>query len=562
MRTVVVGGVAAGMSAAARLRRLDEHGEIIVLEKGPYVSYANCGLPYFVGGEIVDEDDLQVQTPQKLKDALNLDVRINHEVVGLEPQAKTVTVRTETGEENLSYDNLILTPGATALRPALPGFDSDAVWHLRTVPDAVQIRSKVLGGVQRAVVLGAGFIGLEAAEALAEVGVDTTIVELAPQVLPPAEPEVAARATTELHTLGIKTVTGVAATAVEQSSEGVQVVLGDGQRLPADLVILAIGVRPATEVFAGSGLELERGAIVIDEHGRTNLKDVWAGGDAVASKDPLTGSLGPVPLAGPANRAGRLIADDIMATHGGGKPARPLAAPLSSAVVRIGSLTVAMTGANRRALDAAGIEYHTISLHPNDHAGYFPGASQIHLTVHFGDNGQIYGAQAVGKGGVDKRIDVLATAVRAGMDVTDLIDLDLAYSPPYGSAKDPVNFVGYYAQNVLDEVTRLWYPSQAAHVLETALVLDVRSAEEYAGGHLGGALNIPHTELRGRLEEVRRVAAGRPIRVHCQSGVRSYLAERILVQEGFEDVRNLSGGMLTLRAAVDAGMAPGVEIVK
>lgn len=562
MRTVVVGGVATGMSAAARLRRLDEDGEIIVLEKGPYVSYANCGLPYFVGGEIVEEGALQVQTPQKLKDALNLDVRVNHEVIALDPDAKTLTVITDAGERNLSYDNLILAPGATALRPNLPGFDSEAVWHLRTVPDAVEIRARVEGGLARAVVLGAGFIGLEAAEALAEVGVDTTIVELAPHVLPPAEPEVAARATDELHGLGIKTVTGLAATAIEPADQGVNVVLADGQVIPADLVVLSIGVRPATEIFESSGLELDRGAIVIDNHGRTNLKDVWAGGDAVASRDPLTGALRPVPLAGPANRAGRLIADDILATHKGGKPARPLAAPLSSAVVRIGGLTVAMTGANRRALDAAGLDYHTISLHPNDHAGYFPGASQIHLTVHFGDDGQIYGAQAIGKGGVDKRIDVLATAIRAGMGVTDLIDLDLSYSPPYGSAKDPVNFVGYYAQNVLDGVTRLWYPSQAAEVLETALVLDVRSAKEYATGHLEGALNIPHTELRERLGEVREAAAGRPIRVHCQSGVRSYLAERVLVQEGFEDVRNLSGGMLTMRAAVEAGMAPGVEIVQ
>ncbi len=562
MRTVVVGGVATGMSAAARLRRLDEDGEIIVLEKGPYVSYANCGLPYFVGGEITNEGALQVQTPKKLRDALDLDVRVNQEVTALDPVSKTLTVVTADGVETLSYDNLVLAPGAKALRPALPGFDSEAVWHLRTVPDAVEIRSRVEGGLKRAVVLGAGFIGLEAAEALAEVGVQTTIVELAPQILPPAEPEIAARATAELDVLGIRTITGVAATAIEPQEDGVKVVLADAQEILADLVVLSIGVRPATEAFADSGLELDHGAIVIDDHGRTNLEDVWAGGDAVASKDPLTGALRPVPLAGPANRAGRLIADDIIAKHKGGIPARPLARPLSSAVVRVGRLTAAMTGANRRALETAGVKYHTINLHPNNHAGYFPGACQVHLIVHFGDDGQIYGAQAIGEDGIDKRIDVLATAMRGGMNVTDLIDLDLSYSPPYGSAKDPVNFVGYYAQNVLDGVTHLWYASEAADALENALVLDVRSAREYATGHLPGALNIAHTELREHLDEVRKAAAGRPIRVHCQSGVRSYLAERMLVQEGFEDVRNLSGGMLTMRAAMAAGMVPGVELVE
>ena len=565
MRTVVVGGVATGMSAAARLRRLDETAEIIVLEKGPYVSYANCGLPYYVGGEIEDDAALLVQTPEKLRAALNLDVRTGHEVVGVDAQAKTVMVRSGDGEDVLHYDNLILAPGAVALRPDLPGFDSEPVWHMRTVPDALEMRKRVLeGSVKQAVVLGAGFIGLEAAEALAHQGVKTTIVELAPHVLPPTEPEVAARVTSELNRLGIETVTGVAAASIEPSGDAVDVVLADGRRLPADLVVLSIGVRPATTVFEAAGLTTERGALVVDRNGRTNLPGIWAGGDAVASPDPLTGALRPVPLAGPANRAGRLIADDI--ARGAGTTevqARQFAAPLGTAVVRVGKFTAAMTGANRRALDASGIDYHTVYTHPNDHAAYFPGATQIHMVVHFSkEDGTLLGAQAVGENGVEKRIDVLATAMRGGLKVDDLIDLDLSYSPPYGSAKDPVNMIGYYGQNVMDGVTKLWYASEIPEVLETSLVLDVRSVSEFASGHLEGALNIPHTELRARLDEVREAAGGRPVRVHCQSGVRSFLAERILVQEGFDDVRNLSGGMLTIRDAIAGGVIPEVEIIK
>ncbi len=568
MRVVVVGGVAAGMSAAARLRRLDEDAEIIVLEKSPFVSYANCGLPYYVGGEIEEQDSLLVQTPERLKEALNLDIRVNHEVISLDAAAHEVVVRRSDAhrrvtEETMSYDALVLAPGAQAIRPELPGFDSGIVWHLRTVPDAVEIRHRVDSGITSAVVLGAGFIGLEAAEALAEQGVETTIVELSPHVLPAAEPELASYLADELRRLKIRPIVGVGARRIDAAEGFGNVVLSDGRSIPTDLVVLAIGVRPATRAFEGSGLELHNGAIVVDEHGRTNLPDVWAGGDAVASHDPLTGQLRPVPLAGPANRAGRLIADDIAAEKSGGPKPRAIAEPLSSAVVRVGSLTLAMTGANRRSLDAAGSEYHTINLHPNDHAGYFPGASQIHLVVHFAkEDGRLLGAQAVGKAGVDKRIDVLATALRSGACIGDLIDLDLSYSPPYGSAKDPVNYAGYYGQDVMEGVTRLWYPQEAGYAVENCLVLDVRSPAEFATGHLPCAVNIPHTEVRERLDEIRSAAAGRPIRVNCQSGVRSYLAERILVQEGFSDVKNLSGGMLTMRAAIKGGLVKNVELVR
>lgn len=561
MRTVVVGGVAAGMSAAARLRRLDEDAEIIIFEKGPHVSYANCGLPYYVGGEITDESALLVQTPAKLKDALDLDVRVNHEVVSLDPQAKTVTVRHDGQEETVEYDALILSPGADALRPPLPGFDSDLVWHLRSVPDALELRRRVENGVEKAVVLGAGFIGVEAAEALANQGVQVTLVELAPHVLPPLEPELASLVTTELEHLGITVVSAVAAEAIDTDGDHAEVILSNGERIPTDLVVLSIGVRPATGWLAETGLAMEKGALIVDDHGRTSVESIWAGGDAVACTDPVTGVIRPVPLAGPANRAGRLIGDDIAFTFGTGSKPRSIPSPLGTAIVRVGDLTAALTGANRRALEEAEINYHTINLHPNQHAGYFPGASQIHLIVHFdAEDGRILGAQAVGKEGVDKRIDVLATAMRTGMAAEDLVDLDLSYSPPYGSAKDAVNMAGMMAQNVRDGVTRLWYAKEVDDILASSLVVDVRTPAEYARGHLPGALNVPHTEVRERIEEIREAAQGKPIRVHCQSGMRSYLAERVLAQEGF-DVKNLSGGMLTLRESMASGLAPTVELV-
>ncbi|NLT26024.1 MAG: FAD-dependent oxidoreductase [Microbacteriaceae bacterium] len=507
MRIVVVGGVAGGMSCAARARRLDEQAEIIVLERGEHVSFANCGLPYYVGGEIADRSSLLVQTPASLKAALDLDVRPGHEVTGLDAAARTVTVRTASGETTLDYDALVLSPGATAFRPPIDGLDSPRVRTLRTVDDAVALREKVDGGARRAVVLGAGFIGIEAAEALAEAGLETTVVELAPHVLPPLDDEQAHPITQELRRLGIDVRTGVAASAIEPGDDHDTVVLGDGDRIDADLIVLSVGVRADTAVFEAAGIECERGAIVVDEHGRTSLDGVWAVGDATISTDPVTGARRPVALAGPANRAGRLIADAIVR----GDEARRIPMPLGTAIVRVGELTAAMTGANRRSLEQAGVAHRTLHLHPNNHAGYFPGASAVSLAVHIDDEGRILGAQGVGRDGVDKRIDVIATAIRGGLRVDDLIDLDLSYSPPYGQAKDAVNLVGYVGENVLTGTLRLW---------------DARE-----------------------LDEVREAAAGRPVRVLCASGVRSHIAHRVLEQAGF-DSASLSGGMKTLLATL------------
>ena len=546
MRIVIVGGVAGGMSCAARARRLDESAEIIVLERGEHVSYANCGLPYYVGGEIADPAKLLVQTPQSLHAALNLDVRTGHDVTGLDPEQRVVTVDTPDGRTRIGYDALVLSPGAQAARPPIPGLDSPRVRTLRTVDDALALREQVEAGARRAVVLGAGFIGIEAAEALARQGLDVTVVELADHVLPPLEDELAALVTGELHELGIGTRTGIAATGIQQGAEHDLVALGDGTLLPADLIVLSVGVRPDTAVFEAAGVKCERGAIVVDEHGRTSIPGVWAVGDATVSADAVTGIRRPVALAGPANRAGRLVADDILRPG----TARPIPHPVGTAIVRIGSVTAALTGANRAALDAAGVGYRTIHLHPNQHAGYFPGAAQLHLILHFREaDGLLLGAQAVGAEGVDKRIDVLASAIRAGMSVDDLIDLDLAYSPPYGQAKDPVNLAGMVGENLRTGTLALWYAQDVDQVLAHSLVLDTRSRAEFATGHLPGALNIPHTELRERLDEVRTASAGRPVRVMCASGVRSAIAHRVLAQAGF-DSASLSGGILTLRAVL------------
>ena len=546
MRIVVVGGVAGGMSFAARARRLDEQAEIIVLDRGNHVSFANCGLPYYVGGEIAERGSLLLQTPQSLHAALNLDVRTRHDVIGLDPQARTVTVRTDDTVEDLSYDQLVLSPGARAIRPAIPGLDSPRVHTLRSVEDAVGLETLVTTGAHRAVVLGAGFIGLEAAEALAARGLDVTVVELADHVLPPLEPELATLATAELERLGIRVADGVAATAIESNSGSDTVVLADGRRIETDLIVLSVGVRPDTAAFEAAGIACDRGAIVVDEHGRTNLPGIWAVGDATVSTDAVTGVRRPVALAGPANRAGRLVADAMLRPD----QARPIPPALGTAIVRLGKLTAAMTGANRATLVAQDIAHHSVHLHPNQHAGYFPGAAQLHLVVHFrATDGLLLGAQAVGPDGVDKRIDVLATAIRNRMTVRDLIDLDLSYSPPYGNAKDPITMVGLLGDNVLSGTTRLWYPWQLDEVLQTALVLDTRSRAEFDTGHLPGALNIPHTEVRGRLDEIREAADGRPVRVMCVSGFRSYLAHRVLAANGF-DSATLSGGILTLRSAL------------
>ena len=543
MRVVIVGGVAGGMSAAARLRRRDEGAEIIVLERGKYVSFANCGLPYYVGGEIEDPAKLLLHTPQSLKAALNLDVRINSEVTAINPGEHSVQVAdTATGESyELSYDHLILSPGALAARPPINGLDSPRVHTLRTVDDALALRE---ASGTRAIVLGAGFIGIEAAEALAHRGFETHLVELAEHVLPPLEVEMATLVTQELRGLGVCVHAGVAAQSITHSDDHDSVMLSDGTVLHADVIVLSAGVRPDTAVVEAAGIQTRRGYVVIDDHGRTSADDVYAVGDGTMGRDHER----PVALAGPANRGGRLIADAIADAGRGEATARPIPSPQGTAIVRIGSLTAAMTGANRQTLDASGTQYFTVHTHANQHAGYFPGAKPVHILMHVGTDGQILGAQAVGADGVDRRIDVIATAMRAGLSATDLIDLDLAYAPPYGQAKDPVNQTGMVAHNVLTGELILTGPDA---LTEDMPVLDVRTPGEYAAGHMPNSLNIPHTQLRGRLDEVRAWVetnvGEQPFVVMCAAGVRSWIGYRIVRAAGF-DVTMLSGGIQTLRA--------------
>ena len=531
------------MSAASRLRRRDEGAEIIVLERSTYVSFANCGLPYYVGGEIEDPAKLLLHTPQTLKAALNLDVRINSEVTAIDPGAHSVQVTdTETGEAyTLTYDHLILSPGGFAARPPIDGLDSPRVHTLRTVDDALALREA--SGI-RAVVLGAGFIGIEAAEALAHRGFETHLVEYAEHVLPPLEVEMATLVTQELRALGVRVHTGVAAQSIAHGDDRDSVTLTDGTELSADVIVLSTGVRPDTALAEAAGIETRGGYILVDDRGRTSAGDVYAVGDATVGRDHDR----PVALAGPANRGGRLVADAIADADTGEATARPIPRPQGTVIVRIGGLTAAMTGENRQALDAAGTRYFTVHTHANQHAGYFPGAQPVHILMHVGTDGQILGAQAVGADGVDRRIDVIATAMRAGMKAPDLIDLDLAYAPPYGQAKDPVNQTGMVAHNVLTGELILAGPDA---LTEDMPVLDVRTMGEYAAGHMPNSLNIPHTQLRDRLDEVRawvdESVGERPFVVMCAAGVRSWIGYRIVRAAGF-NVTMLSGGIQTLRA--------------
>ncbi|WP_062311165.1 FAD-dependent oxidoreductase [Demequina rhizosphaerae] len=551
MRILVIGGVAGGMSAAARARRLDEHAEIIVFEKGKYVSFANCGLPYHVGGEIDNDRYLLLHSPESLKAELDLDVRTEHEVIGIDRDAQTVLVATPEGTETFEYDALVLSPGADAIVPPIPGVDLPEVTHLRTVDEARELAGRT-ATAKRAVVMGAGFIGLETAEAFRHRGLEVTLVELAPQVLPPLAPEMSALVEKELTSHGVDVRTGVAATAVTATPDAesaVSVTLGDGSEVPADIVVMSVGVRPNTALANEAGLELtDRGAIVVDEFQQTSDAHIWAAGDAIAVRHGVTGQVGPVPLAGPANRQGRRAADSIM---GRSDKAQPV---LGTAIVRTFGLTAATTGASPRMLDQAGIEYFVVHTHPANHAGYYPGSQVLHLMGVFSPEGKLLGAQAVGPDGADKRIDVLATALRAGFSADDIAELELAYAPPFGSAKDPVNMLGFLAQNVVNGTTKVWTVGDLDWARDNALILDVRSEREYAMGHLPEAINLPHTHIREYIEGVKQIAAGRPVRVLCASGVRSYYAHRVLAQHGL-DSATLDGGMFTLVDAV-----PGLEL--
>ena len=541
-RIVIVGGVAGGMSAATRLRRLDEDASIVVLERSGHVSYANCGLPYFVGGVIEDEDDLLLQTPERLFERFRLDVRVGAEVVDIDPAGHAVTIRAtaDGATSELPYDALILSPGAAPVRPPLPGFDRVRV--LRTVEDAELLADQAQGKPNSAVVIGAGFVGLETAENLAHLGIQTTVVEAAGQVLTPLDPELAVLVAAELVAQGVAIETGVG--VAEVTDEGV--VLADGRAIPGDLVVAAIGVRPDVRLAEMAGLALgPEGGIAVDADGRTSAADVYAVGDAVEKADSVGGGSSLIALANIANRQGRRVADTIC-----GRAVHP-APSQGTAIVKVFGVTAALTGWNETRLRAAGRRYRVIHSHPMSHAGYYPGAEPMALKLLFDpDDGVILGAQAVGGSGVDKRIDVLATAMAAGLSADALADLELAYAPPFSSAKDPVNMLGYMAENLMSGECDVVEADELSGLVATGWkVLDVRTADEHVRGSIPGSVNVPLDSLRQNLDSL----GGGPFVVYCQVGQRGHTATMLLHELGLR-ARNLDGGYETWRAA-DAAAA-------
>ena len=553
MKLVVVGGVAAGASVAARARRLDEFAEIVVFEKSHHVSFANCGLPYHIGEVITDRNRLLLQTPESLRESLDIDVRIATEVVSVDREAKTVTVRELDGDRTYteSYDALALCMGARALRPPLPGIDLPGVHVLRRISDMDQIKTivdarlaapKVAGRPRlRTVVVGAGYIGLEMAENLAHRGAQVDVVEMADQILPPLDREMSIPVEHHLKArrIGLHLSTAVAAFA-SRPEGGLRVELNNNTTLDADLVILAAGVRPRTDLAKAIGLELgERGGIRVDTHMRTSDPDIYAAGDVVETPHTVLPGMHLAPLAGPANRQARVAAENICGRD------TEYRSTQGTSIVKVFDMVAGGTGATERQLTAFKIPYRVVHVHPSGHAGYYPGTAMLHLKVLFDPTtGRLLGGQATGFDGVDKRLDILAAAIRNGSTVFDLEEYELAYAPPFGSAKDPINMVGFVAANTIRGDLRLWYAQDYPGATEGARIIDVRTPEEYAIWHVPGAENVP-------LGTLRAACAGWdpavPLRLYCAVGFRSYLAQRALAQRGFTDVATLSGGSTTFR---------------
>ena len=539
MKVVIVGGVAGGATAAARLRRLDEQAEIVVFERSGHISYANCGLPYYIGGAIEDRDALTLQTPESFYARFQVKMRVRHEVTAIHPDRKTVAVKNlETGEVfEESYDKLILSPGAKPAKPPIPGIDLDRIFTLRTVEDTLRLKDYI--GTARpksAVLVGGGFIGVELAENLRELGLEVTIVEQLPQLMSPFDPDMAAFLHSEMRKNGVRLALGRAVAGFETRDGGVDVLLKDGETLHADLAALAIGVTPDTALAKEAGLELGlRGSIVVNDRMETSLPDIYAVGDAVQVKHAVTGQDALISLAGPANKQGRIAADNIC-----GGDSRYLGSQGSS-VLKVFGMTAAATGLNETAARRAGLDVDRVVLSPMSHAGYYPGGKLMTMKVVFErETCRLLGAQIVGYEGVDKRIDVLATAIRAGMTAIQLKDLDLAYAPPYSSAKDPVNMAGFMVENLAKEIVKQFHTEDVGTLPRDGSVtlLDARTAWEYAGGHIEGFQNIPVDELRERLREIE---PGKSVYVICQSGLRSYIACRILAGYGYETY-NFAGG--------------------
>ena len=539
MKVVIVGGVAGGATAAARIRRLDEQAEIVVFERSGFISYANCGLPYYIGGVIQDPEELTLQTPESFFSRFRVAMRVRHEVTAIHPDRKTVSVTNlETGEEfEEGYDKLILSPGAKPTQPRLPGVGLDKLFTLRTVEDTFRIKAYISENHPKSAVLaGGGFISLELAENLRELGMDVTIVQRPKQLMNPFDADMASFIHSEMRRHGVKLALGHTVEGFEEKDGGVDVLLKDEAPLHADMVVLAIGVSPDTHLAQEAGLELGvKGSIVVNDRMETSVPHIYAVGDAVQVKHFVTGQDVLLSLAGPANKQGRIAADNICGgdSHYTGSQ--------GSSVIKVFAMTAASTGVNETNARKAGLDVDTVILSPMSHAGYYPGGKVMTMKVVFEKaTYRLLGAQIVGYEGVDKRIDVLATAIRAGMKATELKDLDLAYAPPYSSAKDPVNMAGFMIENIANGVLKQWHLADVDTLPRDGSVtlLDTRTAEEFTLGHIDGFINIPVDELRERLDELDK---GKPVYVICQSGLRSYIACRILAGNGFE-CYNFSGG--------------------
>ncbi|MCI8510717.1 MAG: FAD-dependent oxidoreductase [Lachnospiraceae bacterium] len=562
MKVVIIGGVAGGATAAARIRRLDEQAEIVVFERSGYVSYANCGLPYYIGGVIKDPKELTLQTPESFFSRFRVHMKVRHEVTAIDPARKIVSVKNlQTGEEfEESYDKLLLSPGAKPTRPRLPGTGIDRLFTLRTVEDTFAIHRYVKAQKPRSAVLaGGGFIGLELAENLRELGIEVTIVQRPRQLMNPFDPDMAALIHAEMRGHGVRLMLGHTVEGFEDDKEGVRVLLKDEDPLTADLVVLAIGVTPDTRLAKEAGLSLGiKDSILVNDRMETSAPDIYAVGDAVQVKHFVTGTDALISLAGPANRQGRIAADNIC----GGDNRYP--GSQGSSVIKVFDMTAAVTGINEAAAKRAGISADAVILSPMSHAGYYPGGRLMTMKVVFEkETGRLLGAQIVGYEGVDKRIDVLATAIHAGFTAEQLADLDLAYAPPYSSAKDPVNMAGFMIENISGGLLKQFRLEELADLPEDGSVtrLDVRTEWEYGHGHIDGFLNIPVDELRERLSEI---DPEKPVYVICQSGLRSYIACRILAGSGYT-CYNFSGGfrfydaVINDRRLIEAAHACGMD---
>jgi NADPH-dependent 2,4-dienoyl-CoA reductase/sulfur reductase-like enzyme/rhodanese-related sulfurtransferase len=539
MRYIIVGGVAGGASTAARLRRLDEHAEIILFEKGSYISYANCGLPYYIGDVITDRNQLFVQTAASFKERFNIDARVMNEVTAIGAEQKLVQVKNlKTGEDyELSYDKLVLSPGAEPIRPPLEGINSEGIFTLRNVPDTDKIKayvSKFPNG--KAVIIGAGFIGLEMAENLHNLGMHVTIIEMGTQILAPVDFPIAAIAQQHIRSKGVDLRLKTAVTGFERNEDGLKVFMKDELPIDADVVILSIGVKPDTRLASAAGLTLGNArGILVNDYLQTSNEDIYAVGDAIEFVNPITHNSMPTYLAGPANKQGRICANNMVL---GNK--NKYNGSINTAIVKIFDLTVAVAGVASKHLTAAKIEHLVSTTHSGSHAGYYPGSEQMTIQINFAPaDGKLLGAQIIGTDGVDKRIDTLSSVIQRGSTIEELTEFEHAYAPPYSSAKDPVNMAGFVAENIMQKRLRVIPWSDVSQISSEDILIDVRTAVEYADGNIPGSVNIPVDELRNRLDEIDR---NKNIFIYCQIGLRGYLAQRILLQNGFESVQNISGG--------------------